>query len=57
MKRIVHHTAAKQDTLNITAAGLTRSEEEQIKELTKKITRKRKRDNRPPLVYDLIFNN
>ncbi len=56
MKRIVEHTAAKQDAINITAAGLTRSEEEQVKALVRKIARKRKHDNRPRLIYDLIFN-
>lgn len=56
MKRVVEHTAAKQDAINITTAGLTRSEEEQIKELVRKIARRRKRENRPRLLYDLIFN-
>ena len=56
MKRIVEHTAAKQDTINIMASGLTRSEEEQVKALVKKIARKRSHDKRPRLLYDLIFS-
>lgn len=57
MKRVVEHTAAKQVTINVTTSGLTRSEEEQIKAVVRKIARKRSHDKRPRLLYDLIFNN
>jgi len=57
MKRIVHYKAAKKNTLNVMASGLTNEEIEQIEALVKRIARKRSHGNRPKLLYDLIFND
>lgn len=56
MRRIVHYETARQNSINITAKGLTEGEAEQITELVRKIARKRSRENRQQLLYDLIFN-
>ena len=57
MKRIVSHTERKKNTLNVVAAGLTKEEEAQVEELVRKIARKRRREERPRLLYDMIFND
>lgn len=57
IRQLMSSEAAHQDTLIISARGLTRNEEAQIKALIRSIARKRSHEKRPRILYNVTFGN
>lgn len=55
MKAYIDNKSAKQNTITITAKGLTKEEKEEVIKLVRRMKRKRSHEQRPRLMYTYIL--